>query len=678
MADARTELEELRRLDELEKKAAGGSKEKPSSGGDFLEEHRKAYSDFFRGTALPVLGALESVPNKDVQEFAAKQVKEIKETPEYQLPVINPRTLGQVGGETAMMAAPASMGLKATKVMSTVPKVLSRILGGGTIGASTSAFFEPVSDAGRIKEQKKESAITGGVIGSLFGGVPSLYEAAKKGLGPVTDTLKKYFNNDIAKMSDALRKYASEASGEEARIANQLAKDAEAQAGKTEKRALTAEEEAKRQAKKTEGKLGTLPGTEGAVEAGRMKAIADTKDAIGTRIKKLADDVMTKLKGTRDSNAIRLKDTAFKAALDKEKSGERVKNTKAFAETIKEINDILRNADTKLTNVSVSEMRDQLNKIKSGLQPKEVDPVTGVVKGKDLSFEGLENLRRFLNDRAYGAPNTGYDAISQQQAGKLADSVRKIMVEFSPEVETYLTQYKKDSEPLRVFLTKVGKALVDEQLLGKGANYATVAAEDVANRVFKNRESYQALVDALGGNAQAAKTEAAKFFTNEIERLKGSPQKVEDFLRENRTMLRFTGLQNMVEDYYRQVAQTVRRGEFAAQKAGAEKKLAGEQRASAEKLKARGEDFSTLQSKIITARTPEEVARFTDDFANKMVGKSITQEQYRKIMENTNKLLDSIADKEEAKRQIIAMLPRILGYGILGGAGVYAVKQVGE
>jgi hypothetical protein len=184
------------------------------------------------------------------------------------------------------------------------------------------------------------------------------------------------------------------------------------------------------------------------------------------------------------------------------------------------------------------------------------------------SFQGLETLRRSLRDRAYGLPAQGFDAIGQQQAGKLADQVENIMSEFSDgKIKKFIDQYRKDSEPLRAFQSKIGKALVDEQLLGSGANYAKVASEQIPSRVFKNRESYQTLIDAFGGNKEFAASQARQYFSQELERLGSDPKKIEKFIAENRNMLDLTGSKGMVENYLSKVKSATGRGEAATAKA---------------------------------------------------------------------------------------------------------------
>ncbi|NDD58629.1 MAG: nitronate monooxygenase, partial [Chlamydiae bacterium] len=90
-----------------------------------------------------------------------------------------------------------------------------------------------------------------------------------------------------------------------------------------------------------------------------------------------------------------------------------------FKEAFKKIQAEIVNPETKLTDASVDAIKNQLLQVKRAMNPREVDEATGIVRGKPVSFQGLENLRRMLGDRARGLPAEGFDAIGQQQAGRL-------------------------------------------------------------------------------------------------------------------------------------------------------------------------------------------------------------------------------------------------------------------
>jgi hypothetical protein len=237
---------------------------------------------------------------------------------------------------------------------------------------------------------------------------------------------------------------------------------------------------------------------------GQVAAVgeAQTPTQTGSSIRDAVTPIFEKLKATRSQNATANKGEAFSAALVKEQSGQRVKDTASFKKAITEIDSAITNPETKLTNVSIDEVKNQLLKVKKALDPVTVDQQTGIAVGKPISFEGLENLRRFLRDRAYGLPAEGFDAIGQQQAGKLADAVEAIQREFSPSIGKFLEQYKKDSEPLRVFKTKLGEAVVGKEEFDM-ARFATDPAT-LGSKFFKSETGVKDLVTLLGGDVSKA------------------------------------------------------------------------------------------------------------------------------------------------------------------------------
>lgn len=218
-----------------------------------------------------------------------------------------------------------------------------------------------------------------------------------------------------------------------------------------------------------------------------------TTTETGRSIRDAITPAFDALKAAREANAKLNKTEAFTFALNKERAGQRVSGTQEFKDAITSIDRAIRNPETGLRNVSINEVESQLLKIRRALDPvKEVD---GIVVGQPVSFEGLENLRRFLRDRAYGLPAEGFDAIGQRQAGDLADAVEAIQRKFSPSIGKFLEQYRKDSEPLNKFKTDLGKAIVGKEEFDM-TRFATDPAE-LANKFFKSETSVKDLMQLL-------------------------------------------------------------------------------------------------------------------------------------------------------------------------------------
>lgn len=215
----------------------------------------------------------------------------------------------------------------------------------------------------------------------------------------------------------------------------------------------------------------------------------------GNIIRKGFENVLNGLKENREKIIERFKKPVFDAAEAKEKTGARVEQTPEFQSTINYIDNLINNPQSKLTDIPVTEVRNALLRAKSYLDPRV--ELEGVVIGKPVSFQGLEITRRYLRDRASGLPAEGYDAISQQQAKDIADRIENIMDQFSPGFKDYLAQYRKASEPINQFTTKLGKAATGKP---EGFDIGVYLRDPatLGKEAFSTRGSVEQLISTLG------------------------------------------------------------------------------------------------------------------------------------------------------------------------------------
>ena len=283
--------------------------------------------EFFRGAALPAFGVMQSIPYEPIQKFATEKVQQIEARPEYISPggTIGARSLGKFIGSAGLATLPVSKLLSRTAPLSAGARLGSRVAGGAATGAVTSGLMQEAPTMEQIRPVKEEAAITGGTIGALLGGVPSLAQAAKSGYDKLSNTLNRAFGGDVKRLAEELRRYASTQSGAEANTARKLADDAakrasaaEKESGAAVKRAGIAEAEAGRQAEIGAQKIGTMPGTVGQVEAGAMRAIPATEQSIGQTIKDTANTIYKKLRDARSERVTENKRQAFSDAYKKE------------------------------------------------------------------------------------------------------------------------------------------------------------------------------------------------------------------------------------------------------------------------------------------------------------------------------------------------------------------------
>ena len=452
--------------------------------------------------------------------------------------------------------------------------------------------------------------------------------------------------------------------------AGQIAKTTGEEMTAAEQRAAIAGKAEEKASRGGEIALKPLPGVSTEMEAGRFKPIAQTAQDIGTKIKDSANRVVESFKAKREVNAKINKQAAFGEAFQKEAAGQNISQTKAYKDTIQEIDAMIKNPTTDLSGVPVGELEAQLKKIRGILDRTIVDVDGTVIARKPANFEGLEDARRWLRDKSYGVPAQGYDAISQQMAGRFADRIEAIQKEFSPKIEKFLTQYKKDSEPLRVFQTKVGKALTDTQL--PGTDFATVAAQDIPGRVFKSRENYNALVDAFGGDRKLAEAEAKRYFASQLEG-KGTAREAENFIRQNRAMLRETNSLPMAEKY----AIDLRTYEKRTGAAGQVKKS---EEAIAKEKKQLVQDYQTFESDLsVAANDPAKITAASNNLAKRMLDHGqIDQMEYRELQRQIEKVRLTVRDANQMKDQIKLFVYRALGYGAVATVGGYGAMKAFE
>jgi hypothetical protein len=276
-------------------------------------------------------------------------------------------------------------------------------------------------------------------------------------------------------------------------------------------------------------------------QVGQPANVAD----IGAEARNLIDTRLQGLRSERQAAADANMGGAFAEAEAKEKAGSRIKQTTAFRSGVELINDILRNPDTKMSNVNLPQIRDQLNRVKSAITGRTVAE-DGSVVDREVSFRSLEYLRRFLGDRAAGLPAEGFDAIGQQQASKLKEIVENIQREFVPGFGKALDQYKVDSQPISQFKSKFGKALTGREDFDF-SKFSTFAS-DLPAQIFKTRDTVDEAIALAGGNTQQIEQLARQFVADQIQQKNG--KQIADFAFANRSWLeRFPQLRSDIDTF---------------------------------------------------------------------------------------------------------------------------------
>ena len=493
-------------------------------------------------------------------------------------------TIGGAGGETAGQVVEAKYGpgygaetaRLLGAVLTPVPfeylgtqtgKLIGTLAGKFVPGMSTAKTVGQLLQEQNIKPQSltaEQRAFIEKKIADIRGGQRSIdaekeiVDMLKAGAGKITQQAAMTADQLEAAAKSQSQSILSEAQQTAKRIrdsaralspAQRQISEADAQSvlQKGQQEAARIEKQFRDQIAEMRGKAGKLTtrAAEGTQEARKSLAAIGTPQTptqIGQSIRDATTPIFENLKKVRSDNAEKFKGEAFGDALNKERAGQKVENTKSFKEAITSIDNAIKNPETGLRNVSINEVESQLQKVRRALDPvKEVD---GVSTAQPVSFEGLENLRRFLRDRSYGLPAEGFDAIGQKQAGELANAVEKIQREFSPKIAKFLEQYKTDSEPLNRFKTKLGEALVGKEEFDMN-RFATDPAE-LANKVFKSETSVKDLMQLLGGDARSAEQFARNVVANKLQDASGKD--IQKFVTSNADWLnQFPQLRQQLE-----------------------------------------------------------------------------------------------------------------------------------
>lgn len=500
-------------------------------------------------TASALAGGLSGVTGKAAGEFVPQPEKVVAEIPGAQ---ITRRQAAETAGEFIGpgLVKGADIAARSTPVLGAAIRTMESYVGLGEQQFKKAAERELSNLRGKVPAtsidayRKVFDALAGAEAQERRAGLQQVSDATKR-----AQAILDHYNNQANRVIKYNTAEAERLKREGQAMAEGVIKDATA--------AIERKTGVLRKAE-TSGAAATERGKQAAASFGPVQ----TPTQVGTSIRESVMPLFEKLKQVRSQNADRLKTEAFSEALEKERTGKKVADTAAFKEAMTAIKNALTNPETKLTNVSVDSVRNQLQQVKRALDPRE--EVEGVIIGKPASFEALENLRRFLRDRSYGLPAEGFDAIGQQQAGRLADAVEKIQREFSPKIGKFLEQYKKDSEPLRAFKTKLGQAVVGAEEFDM-SRFVTDPAT-IGDKFFKTETGVKQLVELLGGDVGKAEGLARAYLSDRLR--KGTAKDVEKTIDDSRDWIgQFPALQQQLTNIAREmgIAERVagKRGELA-------------------------------------------------------------------------------------------------------------------
>jgi len=506
-----------------------------------LEKEQGAATKQEMGAAFGVFPKQRATPSRPETQQAMRRFGE--ETAKFlglrapEEPELSPSEVGTAGVVGAGGGAAAPQMLRtAGGVLSRIPTVPTRAAGAGLTALGTG--LQQTSAARRAA--LGGGGFAGAEAGGQFAGLMGLPPIVGGGLGGALGAGQVPGRQLVSTLRGRPVEEAQTALGVEAEAARRAGTQvltaeerAAQQAAATQRSALEAEglaqterqAQAARAAERAEAGKGRtlreLAGVRTLPEAGAFKPIPQTETQVGEYIRGQAKNFVDGIKAQRAQAADANFTAARSEAGQKEALGQ-------FVDT-QPILGYLNNLQAK------GGSGDYLNSIRRLMED------IGGTRG----FEGLEIIRRRVGDAAFGVPEEGYKAIGQQLAKDVYGQLANQMRQFTPSFGKYLDDYKRLSQPIEVYGTRVGKGLIETQ--DAAGRYFSKSADQIANDVFKNPESTKQFLDAVGGNQQIVTAAARRYFAGKLENV-SKPEAVDKLLRDNRELLRIPGMQPVRQD----------------------------------------------------------------------------------------------------------------------------------
>lgn len=595
-------------------------------------------------------------------------------------PQLAPGQVGTAGAVGATGAAVAPQVLRTTgSVLSRIPTVPTRAAGAGLTALGTGLQQTSTARRAALGGGGFAGAEAGGQVAGFMGLPPIVGGGVGGALGTgqipgrqLVSTLRgkpvQEAQAAVGIEAEAARRAAAQALTAEERAVQQTAAT-QRQALETEGLAQTERQaQAARAVERAEAGKGKtlreLAGVRTLPEAGGFKPIPQTETQVGEYIRGQAKNFVDGIKTQRARAADANFTGAKTEAAQKEALGQFVDTQPIIA--------YLNGLQAK------GGSGDYINSIR-----RLVEDIGGT-----RGFEGLEIIRRRVGDAAFGLPEEGYKAIGQQLAKDVYGQLANQMRQFSGSFGKYLDDYKRLSQPIEVYGTKVGKGLIETQ--DAAGRYFSKTADQIANDVFKSPEATKQFLDAVGGNQQVVTAAARRYFAGKLEGV-AKPEAVDKLLKENRELLRLPGMQPVRQDIESYKANLV----MSERRAGAARGIAEEAKgqlagpisegmvqadealaAALKRLPKAKTAFNDAIAAIVNAKPGKAVETFDQQLVNirkaeQEAGRRLLSDEQINQLRSQMQQLEQVSDKVQRTRLVT---------GIIGGVlfGQQAVGTVGK
>ena len=301
---------------------------------------------------------------------------------------------------------------------------------------------------------------------------------------------------------------------------------------------------------------------------------------------------------------------------------------------------------------------------------------------RDLSeakdIEAVEKTFRKFQERASGLPKEGYDAVTQQFAGKISKDLSESLNVFSPKRKEFRDTYRDLSSPLDAYATRFGKKPLATEKAVEGQ--LQMMPTDYPNYYFKNRDTINVLRQQLAGDEAAVRKFANQHAVNELKG-KTADQAAKWLETNNGWLNTVEGLNTRVNRYVTELkrAETAAATKEAqATKLGAKAKevgKAGEAR-QAEIAKTAGEQAEKIRNfKEQISLYPEKATAIADNMVKYLtVNKMLPPEKISALKSE----LDAVSQTADAAKKASEVRNLFVKYGILSAGAGYGTYEIGK
>jgi hypothetical protein len=318
---------------------------------------------------------------------------------------------------------------------------------------------------------------------------------------------------------------------------------------------------------------------------------------------------------------------------------------------------------------------------------QQVDEATGQVMTvtKPVSFNTLEEIRRRLRDRSYGA-DEGFAAIGATEATQLANAVEKMQRDFvgNDLMGRYLTNYSQASKPINQYYTLQGKVLTEQTPFGE--RFITDPVK-IPSKLFSSQESVRTFTDLVGGDQALVNNLASKYLNDQMRG--GTAQDVARVIDNNRDWLalpQFGNLRSQLTNLQTNLAQAeagaVRFG--AAGKAAEAEigQLAGKlapQQIGEITAATKAREQGAKAAEELSKRAAERVTRFLEprQEALRLAKESAAERMRQQVSEARGQLAGRVSEIEKQTADEVDAIRRNLTFGDKNATDAFTQRLTG-